>query len=221
MSKKSRWIILVGISLLIVAVAARFFLKTVNEGDTIKLNYTLMLDDGTVYYTTAKNAPLHVTLGKGMLLPSFEEALIGMHRGETRFLTIPAEQAYGAYRTDLIQVVERDQFPDGAQPALGQQFDAELLDGSPTLAVITAVTDTTVTLDANHPLAGQNLNFEINVVSIEKPVGTANPMGIIIGWTLLLVGVGVGRFAFFSARNRSIRWPGLVRRTAFTGYRKR
>ena len=223
--KHRLWILFAGILLLSVALAAVFFPKKVKEADTVKVNYTLVLDDGSVYYTTTVTEPIHVNLGQGTLISSFEEALIGMRVGETKIVTIPAEKAYGPYRDDLVQLVDRSQLPDGVLPEIGLQFDAELLDGSPTKAVITEITDTTVTLDANHPLAGQNLTFEINLMFIEESAAPADRTKLIIGGTLLAVGAGVAGFAFFNTRNRRkfrlVRWPGLTRRIAPTGYRRR
>lgn len=223
MNKRLSWMFFAGIALLLAAVISSFFLNGVKQGDTVKVDYALRLEDGTVYYTTAESSPLRFTLGNGVLLPDFEEALVGMHPGETKALTIPAERAYGPYRSDLVRVIARDQLPDGVEPMVGQQFDAQLLNGFPTLAVITAVTDKTITLDANHPLAGQNLHFDIKLVSIEGSGVTADRMRMIVVGIILLV--GIGSFAFFNSRNRRrgvfILWPELPQRAVSASHRKR
>jgi FKBP-type peptidyl-prolyl cis-trans isomerase 2 len=221
---KIRLLFFAGVLLLIMAATSNLFLKAVKEGDTVKINYTLMLDNGTIYYTTIGNTPVRVKLGEGVLLPALEKELVGMQKGEIKAVTIPVEQAYGPYRADLIQVVARDQLPAGTQPVVGERFDAQLLDGSPTRAVVSAVTDKTVTLEANHPLAGQNLNFSIELVSIENGISPTQTQ-MILGLALLVIGVGAARITFFQVRNRKkgrvTRWLGIPRRLAPAGHRKR
>ena len=162
------WIFLLGIFLLSLALMLSLTTKKVEEGDTISVNYTITLDNGTVYYTTIGREPLQETLGAGKFIPGFEEAVTGMRVGESKRVTIPPEKAYGQYRLDLIGPVSRDRLPEDLQPVIGQQLQTLLQDGTQAMVVITDLNETTVTLDANHPLAGQNLTFVIELVAVEK-----------------------------------------------------
>lgn len=138
------------------------------DGDTVKVNYTGMLADGTVFDTSEGREPLEFTLGQGQLLPGFEKTVIGMKAGESKTVNIPADEAYGPYRDDLVLVMGRDQLPEDLDPEVGQQLQATQPDGSTIVVTVTAVTETTVTVDANHPLAGKDLTFKIELVEIVK-----------------------------------------------------
>ncbi len=142
--------------------------QIVGEGDTVTVHYTITLEDGTVYQTTFGGEPLRETLGEGKMIPGFEEALTGMRTGETRTVTIPPEKAYGMVRADLVGPVSRERLPQGVEPLAGKQLWVRLDDGSQVLTVITDLTDSSVTLDGNHPLAGQSLIFDIELVALEK-----------------------------------------------------
>jgi peptidylprolyl isomerase len=101
------------------------------------------------------------------VIPGFEEAVVGMNPGDTKTATIPADDAYGDYDEELVLEVERDQFPPEITPEIGQRLQLHQADGEVFGAVVTAFDDDTVTLDANHPLAGQDLTFEIELVEIQ------------------------------------------------------
>lgn len=120
-----------------------------------------------MFDTSADREPLAFTLGQGLVILGFEQAVIGMKVGESKTVDIPVEQAYGPYRDDLILVVERDQLPEDLEPEVGQQLQMSQTDGSYIVVTITEVSETTITIDANHHLAGQNLTFEIELVEIE------------------------------------------------------
>ena len=135
-------------------------------GDTVKVHYTGTLEDGTVFDTSVGGEPLAFTLGQGLVIPGFEEAVTGLKVGESKTVDIPAEQAYGEYRDDLILVVPREQLPEGLEVEVGQQLQVSQADGSYIVVTITEVSETTITVDANHRLAGQNLTFEIELVEI-------------------------------------------------------
>ncbi|TVQ67563.1 MAG: peptidylprolyl isomerase [Balneolaceae bacterium] len=141
-------------------------LATIKEGDTVKVHYTGTIADGTVFDSSREREPLEVTLGEGKLIPGFEKAVVGMNVGDTSKVTIPSEEAYGEKREDMVIDVDRGQIPPDIKPEVGQQLQIQQKDGGAIPVVITEVTDETVQLDANHPLAGQELTFEIEVVEV-------------------------------------------------------
>ena len=135
-------------------------------GDKVKVHYSGKLADGTQFDTSANQEPLEFTVGAGEVIAGCEEAVVGMNPGDTKTATINADEAYGDYDDELILEVERDQFPPEITPEVGQRLQLHQPDGEVFGAVVTAVDDQTVTLDANHPLAGQDLTFEIELVEI-------------------------------------------------------
>jgi peptidylprolyl isomerase len=135
-------------------------------GNTVKVHYTGRLNDDTQFDSSAGRDPLEFTLGTGQVIPGFEEAVTGMGLGDSKTVTIPAEQAYGPHHDDLILVVERSQIPAHINPEVGQQLEIHQQDGRAAAVVITEVTDESVSLDANHPLAGQDLIFDLELVEI-------------------------------------------------------
>jgi len=141
-------------------------LATIKEGDTVKVHYTGTIADGTVFDSSREREPLEVTLGEGKLIPGFEKAVVGMNVGDTSKVTIPSEEAYGEKREDMVIDVDRGQIPPDIKPEVGQQLQIQQKDGGAIPVVITEITDETVQLDANHPLAGQELTFEIEVVEV-------------------------------------------------------
>ena len=164
---KNRHVVLLGVILLIVVMLVTGCSGAqAKTGDTVKIHYTGTREDGTVFDTSAEREPLAFTLGQGLVIPGFEQAVIGMKVGESKTVDIPVEQAYGPIRDDLIVVVERDQLPEDLEPEVGQQLQMTQTDGSYTVVTVTEVSETTITIDANHPLAGQNLTFEIELVEI-------------------------------------------------------
>ncbi|MDG5767879.1 peptidylprolyl isomerase [Balneolales bacterium ANBcel1] len=141
-------------------------MATIKEGDTVKVHYTGKVADGTVFDTSREREPLEFTIGEGKLIPGFEKAVVGMNVGDTNTVTIPTQEAYGEKRDDMIVDVEKNQIPEDIKPEVGQQLQIQQQDGGAIPVVITDVTDDTVKLDANHPLAGQELIFEIEVVEV-------------------------------------------------------
>jgi FKBP-type peptidyl-prolyl cis-trans isomerase 2 len=135
-------------------------------GDTVKIHYTGKLDDGTVFDSSASREPLEFTLSSGQVIPGFDQAVLGMSPGETKTEKIPMDQAYGPYREEMVVEVSRQQMPPELEPEVGQQLQVQQTDGQTIPVVVTEVTDSTVTLDANHPLAGEDLTFEIQLVEI-------------------------------------------------------
>lgn len=135
-------------------------------GDKVKLHYTGSLQDGSVFDTSQGRAPLEFTLGENQVIPGFENAVLGMAPGESKTVNIPADQAYGQRNENMVLEVPPEQFPDDIDPKLGDQLQIRQQDGSAVNVVVSEVTDSMVRLDANHPLAGEDLIFEINLVEI-------------------------------------------------------
>lgn len=138
----------------------------VKQGDTVQVNYTGKLADGTVFDTSVDRHPLQFTLGKGALIAGFEKAVIGMNAGEKKTVTIPFADAYGPRQDSAVVSVERKSFPGNFEPHVGQRLELTQEDDSNILVTVAGLTDTTITLDANHPLAGKDLTFEIELLSI-------------------------------------------------------
>lgn len=134
-------------------------------GDTVKVHYTGKLQDGTVFDSSLEREPLEFTIGQGEVITGFEHALIGMKVGSSLTVTIQAEYAYGPYYDDLVFEVPRSRLPQDLEPQVGQILSSQDETGTWNATVI-EVSESTVTLDANHPLAGKDLIFEIELVEI-------------------------------------------------------
>ncbi|RLE45883.1 peptidylprolyl isomerase [Candidatus Woesearchaeota archaeon] len=140
---------------------------SIKKGDKIKVEYTGTLEDGTVFDSSEKQGkPLEFEVGSGQVIKGFDDAVIGMEKGETKQITLSSDQAYGEHRPELIKKVPRDQLPKGQEPKAGMFLMMRLPDGVQLPAKITEVSDKDVTIDLNHPLAGKSLNFKIRVVDI-------------------------------------------------------
>jgi peptidylprolyl isomerase len=142
-------------------------MTTAKQGDTVQVHYTGKLEDGTVFDSSANREPLQFTIGAGQIITGFEHAVVGMTPGESKSATIVADQAYGQHREDMVLQVERDQFPSHISPEVGQRLQISQPNGQPIVVTITDVSQVNVTLDANHPLAGQDLTFDIELVAID------------------------------------------------------
>lgn len=138
-------------------------MSQVKNGDTVKVHYTGTLADGTVFDSSLEREPLEFTLGEGQLIPGFEKTVLGMSAGESRTVIIPAEEAYGPYRAEMVLEVPRTQLPTDMQPQVGMQLQIGEEQGEGMLVQITQVSDSNITLDANHPLAGKDLTFNIQL----------------------------------------------------------
>ncbi len=136
------------------------------QGDTVKVHYTGKLEDGTVFDTSRSRHPLQFKLGNGQVIEGFEQAIAGMNVGESKTTTIPMEKAYGPRRNDMIVTVKRDQFPPDVKPDVGQRLEITQENNQDILVTVTDITDSTITLDANHPLAGRSLTFDLELVGI-------------------------------------------------------
>jgi peptidylprolyl isomerase len=136
------------------------------EGDTVKVHYTGKLEDGSVFDSSENRDPLEFTIGAGTMIIGFNNAVVGMKVGEQKTVTIPSAEAYGESRDDLIAEMPRTSLAPGVTPVVGQQMQVTLASGGVITAVVIAVSETTVTIDANHSLAGKDLIFEIELVEI-------------------------------------------------------
>ena len=164
-------------------------------GDKVTVHYTGTLEDGSVFDSSEGAAeqpqdhncccgskkigsdgcgggdqqgaePMEFVIGAGHLIPKFEAAVIGLRRGESVTVAIPADDAYGQRSEEMVAVIDRSEIPDDINPEPGHQMEVILEDGSPLPVLVTEVTDTTITLDGNHPLAGRDLTFSIRLVDI-------------------------------------------------------
>jgi FKBP-type peptidyl-prolyl cis-trans isomerase 2 len=109
---------------------------------------------------------LQFTIGNGQVIAGFEQAVIGMKIGESKTARIPMEQAYGPHREDMVVTMDRSKLPTGLNPKVGQRLELTQVDDQTSLVTVTNVTESTLTLDANHPLAGKELTFDIELVGI-------------------------------------------------------
>lgn len=141
-------------------------MATATTGDTVRVHYTGRLQDDTVFDTSDGRDPIEFTLGSGDVIPGFEQAVLGMEPGEEKTADIPPVEAYGDRREDLVVSFDRSSLPDDLEPEVGQ--DLQMRDGSGnSFAVrVTGVGDEEITVDANHPLAGEPLTFEIELLEI-------------------------------------------------------
>jgi peptidylprolyl isomerase len=136
------------------------------QGDTVKIHYTGKFDDGTVFDASSEGEPLEFVIGQGQVIAGVEEAVIGMNPEETKTAVIPPEKAYGQYHEDMVVEVEKNKFPEHIQPEPGLELELKQENGESVYVVVTNVSDEEVTLDANHPLAGKDLTFDIRLMEI-------------------------------------------------------
>lgn len=137
-----------------------------SSGDTVKVHYTGRLSDGTVFDSSEGREPLEFKIGEGQVIQGFDEGVVGMTVGDSKSVTIPTEMAYGERKQELMMEVGKDQLPQNLEPEVGQRLQASQNDGGHIVVSIAEVKDSTVVLDANHPLAGKELDFDISLVEI-------------------------------------------------------
>jgi len=136
------------------------------SGDTVHVHYTGKLGDGSVFDTSEGRDPLSFQLGEGMVVPGFEKAVTGMAVGEKKTVTFPSDEAYGPRLEQLTFTVPKDNLPPGYDPQEGEMLRMETKDGRQMDVLVTAADDAGLQLDANHPLAGHDLTFEVELVKI-------------------------------------------------------
>ena len=138
----------------------------IKNGDKVKVDYTGKLDDGTVFDTTEGRQPLEFEVGSGKVIPGFENGIIGMELGEKKTIKIEAKDAYGDHKENLVAEIDKKHLPKDMEPKVGLQLEIKQENGQNIFAVIKKVSDDTITIDANHPLAGKDLTFEVELVEI-------------------------------------------------------
>lgn len=138
----------------------------VKTGDTVKMHYTGTLTDGSIFDSSVGRDPMEVTVGAGHIIPGLDVALPGMAVGEQKNVTVPADQAYGQPHPEACQTVPRSEIPADIPLEEGLQLQMQTQDGRAVPVMVTNLTETEVTLDANHPLAGKDLNFVVEIVEI-------------------------------------------------------
>jgi FKBP-type peptidyl-prolyl cis-trans isomerase 2 len=136
------------------------------SGDTVRIHYTGTLQDGSVFDSSEGRDPLEFQLGSGQVIPGFDDGVTGMTVGEKKTIEIPCDQAYGAINPQAMQNVPRAEIPDHIPLDLGTQLQVQAGNGQTMMVVVANVTEDTVTLDANHPLAGKDLTFTLELVEI-------------------------------------------------------
>lgn len=135
-------------------------------GDTVQVNYTGKLADGTVFDTSQDRCPIQFTIGKGQLIAGFEQAVVGMNKGDAKTVVIPADQAYGPRLEENVVAVDRKNLPADLKAEVGQRLEITQTDDKTVLVTVVDVSEASMTLDANHPLAGKDLTFDIELVGI-------------------------------------------------------
>ncbi len=141
-------------------------MQQVKKGDTVKVHYHGKLTNGTTFDSSAGREPLEFEVGSGMVIPGFDEGVTGMSIGDKKTIHIPADQAYGQKEEHMIMEFPRDRFPEDMVPEVGMQLNMSNGSGQNFPVVITEVRETVVVLDANHPLAGEDLVFDLELVAI-------------------------------------------------------
>jgi peptidylprolyl isomerase len=150
-----------------VSVGRRRNWMQVKEGDKVKVHYVGMLANGNVFDSSLDREPLEFKIGDQQVIPGFEQAVKGLEKGQKTTVCIPPEEAYGPYVSELVGTIERSRLPDSIKPELGMMLEVVSEDSQQVNHVtITAVDEDTVTLDGNHPLAGQELRFELELIDI-------------------------------------------------------
>ncbi len=139
-------------------------MRQATSGDSVRVHYTGTLDDGTKFDISAEREPIEITIGSGQFFPGLESALVGMAEGDTKKVTLGPENAYGAYDPQLIQNVGRDSIPAEIKLEIGTILEAKNENGDLTPVKVVEISDENVTLDTNHPLAGETLTFELTLV---------------------------------------------------------
>src|SRR6476659_10165693 len=143
-------------------------MREVRNGDKIKVHYRGTLDDGTVFDSSEGREPLEFEVGGGMVIPGFDEGVTGMAVGEKKTILIPADEAYGPKQEEMLMEFPRERFPADMVPEVGMQLNMSNGSGQNFPVTITEVGEENVMLDANHPLAGEDLTFDLELVEIVK-----------------------------------------------------
>lgn len=142
-------------------------MKLIKHGSRVTINYIGTLDNGRIFHDTSADAPLVFTVGEGKVFPALEKFLTGMQTGEVRTVILSADEAYGPRLQENIITLERRHFPAGKEIVAGQKLSMEFTNGATRVMQVTNVSESAVTVDGNHPLAGQELTFALKIEKIE------------------------------------------------------
>lgn len=142
-------------------------MSQIKQNDTVRVHYTGKLVDGQVFDSSLEREPLEFTLGQGQLIPGFEKGLLDMKVNEKKTITIPADEAYGQPRAELVQEVDKSQLPAEIKPEVGMGLVSTSPEGQEMNLMVTEVKDSSIVVDGNHPLAGKDLVFDLEVVEIK------------------------------------------------------
>lgn len=142
-------------------------MKTAKEKSKVKVHYTGTLKNGEVFDSSEGNEPLEFTVGEGQVIPGFDNGVKGMEQGEEKTINIMADDAYGQVREELIIDVDKNALPENIKPEVGLKLVSRTQDGKEIPVIVTEVKDSTITVDANHPLAGEDLTFNVKMVDIQ------------------------------------------------------
>lgn len=148
---------------------------TAKQGDTVEIDFIGRFEDGEIFDSSEERGPITFTLGGDAVIDGLQAMVEGMEPGETKAGEVPPEQAYGARRPDMVKEIERAHLPDDMDPEVGVALRLRLDNGRRVKAFVSKMTEETITIDANHPLAGQTLTFEVtlNAILDQEPVGKA------------------------------------------------
>ena len=138
----------------------------VENGNTVTVHYTVTLDDGTVFDSSHDQEPFKFTLGQGQLIEAFEQNIVGMTPGESKTFRVPVAEAYGPHLADRVIQVDSSQMPPDLELEIGTKVEGAEPGGPAIEFVVVGLSESMVTLDGNHPLAGKDLNFEVEVIQI-------------------------------------------------------
>ena len=136
------------------------------DGDTVKVHYTGKLDNGEVFDTSKEREPFEFKIGGQAVIPGFEKGVVGMGVGDSKTIEISPEDAYGEKKEELVVEVQKSELPEDITPSVGQRLQIRQQDGNPIVVTITDMNEDNITLDANHPLAGYTLFFDVELVEI-------------------------------------------------------
>ncbi len=135
-------------------------------GDTVKAHFEGSLEDGSIFGSTMDEEPFEFTIGQKHMLPGFENAVIGMQKGDTKTITLPPEEAYGPHKKERVQVMDRSGFPKEINLEIGKRLRVRTQDGKYAMVTIKDFTEDSIVIDENDPLAGKTLTFKIELVDI-------------------------------------------------------
>jgi peptidylprolyl isomerase len=140
----------------------------INDGDKVTIHYTAKLDSGEIVEDTHTTGPITFNVGEGRLLPRLEEALKGLNKGDRKEVTLSPEDSFGEWREDYLQEVPKSMLTGGFNPSVGDVVELRFVDGSRRLVTVEDVKEDSIVLDLNHPLAGQNLTFDVEIVDVSS-----------------------------------------------------